>query len=118
NNLQSFSWLRHFRDARDPGERQFARTLVLDWIGREGQFDPETWTLTLTAQRVLNWLRHLSLVFDGATADQVKTIQRSLGSQVQSLRVRSALTPDPAEALFAAIGLMGAELCSLQPSAD
>jgi uncharacterized heparinase superfamily protein len=57
-------------------------------------------------------------VFDGATADQVKTIQRSLGSQVQSLRVRSALTPDPAEALFAAIGLMGAELCSLQPSAD
>lgn len=118
NNLQSFSWLRHFRDVRDAGERQFARTLVLDWIGREGQFDPDTWTLTLTAQRVLNWLRHLALVLDGATADQAKTIQRSLGSQVQSLRVRGSLTADPVEALFAAMGLLGAELCSLEPNAD
>ncbi len=118
NNLQSFSWLRHFRDVRDPGERQFARTLVLDWIGREGKFDPDTWNLTLTAQRILNWLRHLTLLLDGATAEQARTIQRSLGSQVQSLRVRSALTSDPAEALFAAMGLLGAELCSAQPSAD
>ncbi len=118
NNLQSFSWLRHFRDVRDPGERQFARTLVLDWIGREGQFDPDTWTLSLTAQRVLNWLRHLALVLDGATPDQTRTIQRSLGSQVQSLRVRGALSADPVETLFAAIGLLGAELCNLHADTD
>ncbi|MCW5720097.1 MAG: heparinase II/III family protein [Devosia sp.] len=111
NNLQGFSWLRHFRDVRDPGERLFARTLVLDWIGREGKFDPESWSLTLTAQRVLNWLRHLTLLLDGATPDQAKTIQRSLGTQVQSLRVRSSLATEPVEALFAAIGLLGAELC-------
>ncbi|MBN9335341.1 MAG: hypothetical protein J0I64_17905, partial [Devosia sp.] len=81
NNLQSFSWLRHFRDIRDPGEKLFARTLVLDWIGREGKFDPESWSLPLTGQRVLNWLRHLPLLLDGATPDQAKTIQRSLGTQ-------------------------------------
>src|SRR6185295_10358603 len=43
HDLQSFSWLRHFRDARDEGERRFARTLTLDWIGRDGQFDRDTW---------------------------------------------------------------------------
>lgn len=111
NNLQGFSWLRHFRDVRDPGERLFARTLVLDWIGREGKFDPDSWSLTLTAQRIINWLRHLTLLLDGATPDQTKTIQRSLGTQVQSLRVRAPLATEPVEALFAAIGLLAAELC-------
>ncbi|MHA6299487.1 heparinase II/III family protein [Devosia sp. CAU 1758] len=113
NNLHSFSWLRHFRDVRDPGEKQFARTLVLDWIGREGQFEADSWTLTLTAQRVLNWLRHLTPLLDGANADQTRTIQRSLGTQVQSLRVRGPLAADSVEALFAAIGLLGAELCNV-----
>lgn len=112
NNLHSFSWLRHFRDVRDPGEKYFARTLVLDWISREGQFEHDSWTLSLTAQRVLNWLRHLTLVLDGATPEQAKTIQRSLGTQVQSLRVRANLSSDPVETLFAAIGLVGAELCN------
>lgn len=113
NNLHSFSWLRHFRDCRDPGERLFARTLVLDWIGREGQFEADSWTLTLTAQRALNWLRHLTLLLDGATPEQTRTIQRSLGAQVQSLRVRGTLAADPVETLFAAIGLLGAELCDI-----
>ncbi|ODT72692.1 MAG: hypothetical protein ABS75_02480 [Pelagibacterium sp. SCN 63-23] len=118
NNLHSFSWLRHFRDCRDPGEKLFARTLVLDWIGREGQFEADSWTLTLTAQRVLNWLRHLTLLLDGATPDQSRTIQRSLGIQVQSLKVRGALAADPVETLFAAIGLLGAELCNVADVPD
>lgn len=111
NNLQSFSWLRHFRETRDAGERGFARTLVLDWITRDGQFDSDTWTLSLTAQRVINWLRHLTLLLDGASTDQARTIQRSLDMQVQCLRVRAPLASDEVEALFAAIGLLGAALC-------
>lgn len=118
NNLHSFSWLRHFRDVRDPGEKLFARTLVLDWIGREGQFEHDSWTLTLTAQRVLNWLRHLTLLLNGANPDQARTIQRSLGTQVQSLRVRGPLAADPVETLFAAIGLLGAELCNVADLPD
>ncbi len=117
-NLHGFSWLRHFRDVRDNGERRFARTLVLDWIGREGQFQHDSWTLTLTAQRVLNWLRHLPLLLDGATAEQARTIQRVLGAQIQSLKVRAPLASDPTEALFAAIALLGAEYCEQDDRAD
>ncbi len=118
NNLHGFSWLRHFRDVRDPGERLFARTLVLDWIGREGQFEHDSWTLSLTAQRILNWLRHLTLLLDGATPEQAKTIQRSLGTQVQSLRIRGGLSDDPVESLFAAIALLGAELCTVSDAPE
>jgi uncharacterized heparinase superfamily protein len=71
-NLHGFSWLRHFRDLRDPGERKFARMLVLDWISREGQFERDTWAPALCAQRVLNWLRHLPLLLDGANPEQAQ----------------------------------------------
>ncbi len=110
NNLHGFSWLRHFREVRDPGQRYFARTLVLDWIGREGQFERDSWTLTLTAQRILNWLRHLPLLVDGATPEQARTIRRNLATQVQSLKLRHRLARDPADTLFAAIGLLGAAI--------
>lgn len=117
-NLHGFSWLRHFRDVRDNGERRFARTLVLDWIGREGKFERDTWTPSLTAQRVLNWLRHLPLLLDGATPEQAKTIQRVLGAQIQSLKVRAGLARDPTDALFATIALLAAEHCEQGDKTD
>ena len=117
-NLHGFSWLRHFRDVRDSGERLFARLLVLDWIGHEAQFQHDTWAPALTAQRVLNWLRHLPLLLDGANAAEARTIQRVIGAQVQSLKVRAPLTSDPSEALFAAIALLGAEFCEQSDRTD
>ena len=117
-NLHGFSWLRHFRDVSDPGERRFARMLVLDWIGREGQFQHDTWAPALTAQRVLNWLRHLQLLLDGATPPEAKTVQRVLGAQIQSLKVRGPLSSDPVDALFAAIALLAAEHCEQDDKTD
>lgn len=117
-NLNSFSWLRHFRDVRDPGERRFARTLVLDWISRDGQFTRDSWTPALCAQRVLNWLRHLNLLLEGANPEQSRAIQRALGTQIQSLKVRRRLAGDPADELFAAIALVGAELCEQGDKTD
>lgn len=108
--LQSFSWLRHFRDARQSADRQFARTLTLDWIGRNRQFDSRTWSVSLTAQRVLNWLRHLDLLLDDTPPVQVRTIKRMLNQQIQSLRVRARLISDPTEALHVRMALLGAAL--------
>ena len=117
-NLHGFAWLRHFRDVRDPGERNFARMMALDWIGREGRFEHDSWAPMLCAQRVLNWLRHLPLLLDGATPEQAKTIQRLLGAQIQSLKLRGPLASEPADALFAAIALLGAESCDQAGKAD
>ena len=110
-DLHAFSWLRHFRNARDEGERRFARTLVLDWIGRNSRFDPESWAPALTSVRVLNWLRHLPLLTVDASADQARLIKRSLGTQLQSLKLRGALARDPMDAIYTAAALLGAALC-------
>lgn len=111
-NLQSFSWLRHFRDVRDEGERRFARTLVLDWIGRSGKFNRQTWAVGLCAARVLNWLRHLDLLLDGANPDQRRTILKCLGTQIQSLRVRRRMITNPVDKLLDAIAVVGAAVCN------
>lgn len=112
DDLHAFGWLRHFRDARSDEERRFARTLALDWIGREGNFDRETWAPSLCARRVLNWLRHLNILIDGASPEQAATITRSLSTQIQSLKLRGALATDPVDALLAALALVAVSLCS------
>jgi uncharacterized heparinase superfamily protein len=117
-NLHGFSWLRHFRDVTDLGERRFARTLVLDWISREGKFRRESWAVQLTAQRVLNWLRHLPLLLEGATPEQAKSIQGVIGTQVQSLKIRAPLASDPTDTLFAAIAILAAEYFEASEKSD
>ena len=111
DDLQSFSWLRHFRDARTDEERSFARALVIDWIDRDGGFDPRIWGLSLTARRVLNWLRHFNILVEGANPEDVRIITRSLGTQIQSLKLRSPFADNPEDALMASIALLGVALC-------
>jgi len=110
NELHGFSWLRHFRDARDEGERQFARTLVLDWIGRNSEYDKNTWGLALTGLRVMNWLRHFNLLEEGASREQIKTISHSIAMQVQSARLRGPFALDPLDELMAAMLPVGIAL--------
>ena len=71
DDLQTFGWLRHFRDARSDEERGFARELTLDWIRRYGVFDRKTWSLALCSRRVLNWLKHYNFIVEGATMEEV-----------------------------------------------
>jgi uncharacterized heparinase superfamily protein len=112
NSLHGFGWLRHFRDVRDAASRGFARMLVLDWIATEGEYHPGTWTLSLTAQRVMNWLRQLDLLLEGASPEEHKTITRAIGTQIQSLRNRRRFARDPVDQLLATAALVAAELCS------
>ncbi len=111
DDLQSFAWLRHFRDARTDEERSFARALTLDWIDRDGGFDPRIWGLSLTARRVLNWLRHFNILVDGANPEDAKLITRALGAQIQSLKLRAPFAREPMDELMASIALLGVALC-------
>lgn len=110
--LHEFAWLRHFADIQDEGLRRFARTLVLDWIGRYGQkFDPEIWSLDLMARRALNWMRHLNVLELGASAGQRRTIHRALARQVRSLNLRTPYACDPLDRLMMRIVTLAASLC-------
>ncbi|HZY67188.1 MAG TPA: heparinase II/III family protein [Devosia sp.] len=111
DDLQSFAWLRHFRDARADDERSFARALTIDWIDRDGGFDPRIWGLSLTSRRVLNWLRHFDILVEGANPQDAKLITRSLGTQIHSLKLRAPFADEPVDALMASIALLGVALC-------
>lgn len=117
-DLHSFGWLRHFSALTDPGQRAFARTLVLDWIGRFGQFERDAWAPFITARRVLNWLKALALLGDGATPDQMRAIFRALSVQVAALKVRAPLAGDPIERLMVEIALVGAGLSAGEPAGE
>ncbi|MBU1174179.1 MAG: heparinase II/III family protein [Alphaproteobacteria bacterium] len=115
--LHGFSWLRHFGDLQDGGLRRFARTLVLDWIGRNGRsFDPEIWAIGLTARRVLNWMRHISCLTEGASAGQKHAINRTLARQIGSLRIRAPYSAEPVDRLMMRIADLAADLCENRPT--
>ncbi len=109
--LHGFSWLRHFAEARSPQEKEFARTLVLDWIGRHSDFDSQSWGLALSSRRVMNWLRHLNMLIEGATPKQVTTISRSIAKQAQAAKVRAPYAVERIEELMATILLVCVALC-------
>ena len=111
NELHSFSWLRHFSDLQDEGLRRFPRTLVLDWIGRNGQtYRPEIWALGLTARRALNWMRHIDRLTDGASQGQLRLINVTLARHVASLKARAPWSDDPLDLLMMRIVALGAAL--------
>lgn len=117
-DLQSFSWLRHFRDVTDEGERRFALVLVLDWIGRYGRFDRRAWEPGLTAKRVLNWLRHIGLILDEAAPEQERVILRALSAQVDSLKIRVRFITDPVAEMLAVIALLAVAVSSKGGSSE
>lgn len=117
-DLNSFGWLRHFRDITDKGQRRFARTLVLDWIGRNQNFDRDSWATYVTARRILNWLKVYDLLTEDASSDEVRRINAALNRQVQSLRIRAKLDTEPVAQLMAGVALVGAGLCSSEPPKD
>lgn len=111
NELHGFSWLRHFSEAHNAQDREFARTLVLDWISRNSDFDTSTWGLALSAQRVMNWLRHFALLCEGASREQIKTISRSISMQVQASKLRARYSTEHFEELMAAMLPVAVALC-------
>ncbi len=117
-DLSAFGWLRHFRDLSDTGQRRFARTLVLDWIGRNGSFERESWAVFITARRVLNWLKSYALLTEDAGPEDIRRINGAIDKQVQSLKVRARYEPDPAARLMAAVAMVGAALCALEDPRD
>ncbi len=114
--LNDFSWLRHFTQSTEPREREFARVLVLDWIGRNAKFNQHSWSPIITSLRVLNWLRHINLLKEGASEKQIKIISGSLSTQAQSLKIRIKFMRDPIDIIFSAMALLGSDLAKRSSS--
>lgn len=110
-SLLGFDWLRHLRAADNEVARARARSLVADWIVRQGKFQLPSWSPEIVARRVISWISHSPLILNGANRNEYRTFMKSLTRQVRYLR-RAASDSDNGQArLLSIIALNFAGLC-------
>lgn len=114
DELNSFHWLRHFRDSDDPNKHTFVQSLALDWIGRNGVKQAKHWTPTIVSRRILSWLRHYRLLIENTPIDTATLIDNSLQLQVEYLRARSGWSASAMENCYIQMALLGIALSRAQ----
>lgn len=117
-NLNSFRWLRHMREAGTDLAAANARALVAEWIAAHGsRISGLAWDPAVTSRRVIAWLQHSAIVLHGAEYPFYRSFLRLLAVQIRYLRVMAPEIPDGEERLRARIALAFAAL-SLPASAS
>ncbi|MBB3236062.1 heparinase II/III family protein [Phyllobacterium endophyticum] len=109
--MHNFGWLRHLRAAGTDLATANARALLSDWITTHGRsITGPAWIPEVTAQRIIAWLQHSSLILAGTDLRSYRQFMRSLAMQVRYLRTMAAVMDDGEEKLRARIALALAAL--------
>jgi len=82
NRLHRFDWLADLFTQGEAGADR-ARYLVDDWIENFGRFDGFTWRTGCAADRVWNWMRCGSALFEGGNPDAREARLEALGRQAR-----------------------------------
>lgn len=110
-SLFGFGWLCHLRAADSEVARARTRSLIADWIVRQGRYQTPAWTPEIVARRIISWISHSPLILNGANRAEYRTFMKSLTRQVRYLR-RAASDSDEGQArLTSIIALNYAGLC-------
>lgn len=109
--LQGFGWLRHIKAANSDLSTANARALLDDWMHTYGKrISGLAWAPDVTAQRIIAWLQHSSLILSGADTPTHRRFMRSLAMQVRYLRAIAGAMDDGEDRLRARIALAYAAL--------
>jgi uncharacterized heparinase superfamily protein len=93
--LHSFSWLRHIRVSKNDAFYALARSLANDWITLHGRrISAIAWDPDITAQRIIAWLSHSTVLLKGAEIGFYRRFLRSLTAQVRYLEKTADFAPD------------------------
>lgn len=93
--LHSFSWLKHVRAAKNDRYCAIARGIANDWISTHGRrVSGVAWEPDITAQRIISWLSHSTVLLRGADMGFYRRFLRSLSAQVRYLDKTAHFAPD------------------------
>jgi uncharacterized heparinase superfamily protein len=109
--LVSFSWLRHLRAADSNVTRANARTLIEDWINRQGSWHSIGWRHDILSRRLICWLSHAPFILQDADGRFYHRFLRSVSRQVHYLRRTLNESPEGFLRLQALMALTYAGLC-------
>jgi uncharacterized heparinase superfamily protein len=93
--LHSFSWLRHVRASKSDTHMAVARRLTDEWLASHGKkitgiaWDPDT-----TAQRIIAWLSHSTVLLKSADIGFYRRFLRSLTAHIRYLEKTAHFSPD------------------------
>ncbi|UVC08441.1 heparinase II/III family protein [Rhizobium sp. TH2] len=95
SRLHSFSWLRHIRATKSDTHYATARQLTDEWIALHGKrITGLAWDADVTAQRIVAWLSHSTVVLKNADVNFYRRFLRSLAMQIRYLELTARNTPD------------------------
>jgi uncharacterized heparinase superfamily protein len=109
--LYGFGWLRHLRAAGTPLAQANARSLVDEFISRNGRIPRRAGEIHVLSRRLISWISQSPLILEGGDHAFYHRFLRAIGRAVRSLRHAAGTHPLPQHRLAAAIGLCYAGLC-------
>jgi uncharacterized heparinase superfamily protein len=109
--LYGFGWLRHLRAAGTPLAQANARSLVDEFISRNGRAPKLSGEIPVLSRRLISWISQSPLILEGADHAFYQRFLRAIGRAVRDLRHAAGTHPLPQHRLTAAIGLCYAGLC-------
>ncbi len=109
--LLGFGWLRHLRAADSAITRANARSLVDEWLMRQGRSQAAAWRPEVLARRVMSFLSQAPLVLTDSDGRFYKRYLRGLTREVSRLRGAMREVGDGVPRLQVLIALCYASLC-------
>jgi uncharacterized heparinase superfamily protein len=114
--LHGFSWLRHIRAAKSDDYALVGRRLTDEWLATfSGQVRGPAWEADTTAQRIIAWLSHSTVLLKNADIGFYRRFLRSLTMQVRYLDRTADYAPDGETRLRLRIALAIASLAIPSP---
>lgn len=93
--LHSFSWLRHIRAAKTERACANARSITASWIALHGKkINGIAWEPHVTAERIIAWLSHSTIVLQGSDGVFYRRFMKSLAYQTRYLRKIADYLPE------------------------
>ena len=93
--LHSFSWLRHARATKSDERYAVARRITDEWIATHGRrITGIAWDPDVTAQRIIAWLSHSTVILKNADVRFYRRVLKSLHMQIRYLELTARHAPD------------------------
>ncbi|MEL7547559.1 MAG: heparinase II/III family protein [Pseudomonadota bacterium] len=110
DRLHRFDWLLDLTSMGDAGEER-ARAMVDDWISNFGRFDGFSWRVGCTADRVWNWMRCGSALFDVGEQEFRDNRLEALARQIRHVAALADTEIEPSARWRSACIAVAGDLC-------
>lgn len=110
DRLHRFDWLPDLF-SHEPGGPDCARSIVDDWIENFGRFDGFTWRVGCTADRIWNWMRCGTALFEQGDTEAAGLRLETLGRQVRHIMASADMLMDPRARWRCSVLIVAYTLC-------